>query len=128
MSLAITLFVELPFCLVDFNILSFHDKRTRSAILSIAFCHTSLVSLRVPILGPGYLGSYKVASLIGFGEGKTSAKYWFLVTIVLQCLACSLVMEGSLGSYVTANTGLFFSSFHWYFFKGCFSWYSHCLC
>ena len=42
------------------------------------------------------------------GEGKTSAKCWFLLTIVLQCLVCSLVMEGSLGSYVTANTGLFF--------------------
>ena len=42
------------------------------------------------------------------GEGKTSAKCWFLLTIVLQCLACILVMEGSLGSYVTANTGLLF--------------------
>ena len=42
------------------------------------------------------------------GEGKTSAKYWFLFTIVLQCLACKLVMEGNLDLYVTANTGLLF--------------------
>ena len=55
--MAIKLLVEIPFGLVYFNIFSFLDKRTGSAILSVAFCHTSLVSLRIPILGFGYLGS-----------------------------------------------------------------------
>ena len=40
------------------------------------------------------------------GLGNTSFRCWFWPSIDRQCLACTLKIEGSLGSYVTAKTGL----------------------
>ena len=54
------------------------------------------------------------------GLGKTSLRYFSLPTIDLQCLACRLEMEGSRGSYVIANTGLFvFFSMFLFFRAAC---------
>ena len=41
-------------------------------------------------------------------SGKHSFKYWFLLTMDLQCFACIVCIEGSLGSYLIANNGLLF--------------------
>ena len=40
------------------------------------------------------------------GLGNTSFRCWFWPTIDRQCLACRLEIEGSLGLYFNANTGL----------------------
>ena len=45
------------------------------------------------------------------GDGNTSARYLFLFTIERQCLACILLIDGSLGSYVITKTGLFLVDF-----------------
>ena len=39
------------------------------------------------------------------GSGNTSLRWGSLLTMVLQCFLIILGMEGSLGSYVTTNTG-----------------------
>ena len=45
------------------------------------------------------------------GLGKTFAKWQSFATIDRQCLAIRFGMEGSLGSYAEAKTGLLFSFF-----------------
>ena len=53
------------------------------------------------------------------GAGKTSWSFGSLETIDLQCLLAMEVMEGSLGSYWTTNTGLACFSFSTFFRASC---------
>ena len=53
------------------------------------------------------------------GSGKHSARCWSC-TIDRQCLACILAMDGSLGSYLVAKTGLFDALFLCATFLGIF--------
>ena len=45
------------------------------------------------------------------GLWNTSARYLFLFVIERQCFICRLGIDGNLGSYGVANTGLLFSFF-----------------
>ena len=101
-----------------FMFLRSNIKRAHSAPPSKFFnsFHSSLWSLVGGTLAlirssPKFFGRLK--SVRG-GLGKQCAKYWSWLTIDLQCLACIVGIEGSLGSNLITNIGpfsIFFFSF-----------------
>ena len=98
--------------------LPFPYIRACCTVWLIALFHASLVTLWISSLGLCHCCPYDMASYVWLpwkavrgGLGKTSAKWQSFATIDRQCLAIRFGIEGSLGSYAEAKTGLLFSFF-----------------